>query len=98
MNVWKMLFRKIIPILAAVAIVAAAVYYIRMAVHLNEKEEQCLASIRNQLEKGTAPESIYLREFEELQSLVEYSLVARSEMLTIAARLKEKADEPLSQP
>ena len=92
----RILSRKLVLIYVAAACVAIGIYYIWITKEWRAKQEKCLASIRLQLEQGISPDSIYLREFEELQSLVEYSLVARSEMLTIAARLKEKEDEPLS--
>jgi hypothetical protein len=96
MKVRRIPLKKVVLILAAIAVVACGIYYIRVTKEMRAREEACIASIRHQLEQGGSPGSIFSREYGELQSLVEYSLVARSEMLTIAVRLKEKEEEPLS--
>jgi hypothetical protein len=88
--------KRIVLILGVAVIVAIGIYSIRVKNELRARNEKCLASIRDQLEQGMTPGGIYSREFEVLQTLVEYSLVARAEMLKIAAGLREKEDEPLS--
>ncbi len=96
MKVRKIRLRKLLLVIVAVALVVIGIFYFRVTKELRTRAEKCLASIRLQLEQGISPDSIYLREYEELQSLVEYSLVARAEMLKIAAGLKVKEDEPLN--
>ena len=75
---------------------AAAYYYIDINSSLKEKEEACFAELTFRLAKGTSPDSIFQKDFEDLQLLVEYSLVARSQMLEVVNRLRENKDKPLS--
>ena len=74
----------------------AAYYYIDITLNLKVKEEACFAELTLRLAEGTSPDLIFQKDFERLQILVEYSLVARSQMLEVANRLKENRDKPLS--
>ena len=81
----------------AILVVGYAGYtYIRIQISLQEKEEACIAHLTETLTSGLTPEEIFQRSYTRLQSLVEYSLVARSEMLKVAGRLRENTDKPLS--
>jgi hypothetical protein len=75
---------------------AAVYYYIAINLNLEEKEEACFAELTVKLANGASPDAIYQKDFEELQLLVEYSLVARSQMLEVSNRLRVNKDEPLS--
>ena len=75
---------------------SAIYYYIDITQNLKAKEEACFAELTTRLAEGTSPEAIFQKDFEGLQLLVEYSLVARSQMLEVSNRLRVNKDEPLS--
>ena len=75
---------------------AATYYYIDIRLNLKEKEEACFAGLTIRLADGASPDLIFQDDFENLQILVEHSLVARSQMLEVSSRLKEDKDVPLS--
>jgi hypothetical protein len=82
---------------ALVLILSAAVYYyIDINLNLAAKEEACFADLTLKLADGVSPDAVFQKDFEELQLLVEYSLVARSQMLEVSNRLRVNKDEPLS--
>lgn len=65
-----------------------------------EKNEEtrmfaCFEQIAETLDGGTDPDAVFQSQLADLQSLVERSLVARSEMLVVANRLSGEKDEPL---
>lgn len=87
----SVLARIIILILAS-----AIYYYIDITLDLKAKEEACFAELALKLDGSKTPEAIFQEDLEELQMLVEYSLVARSQMLEVSNRLRENKGEPLS--
>jgi hypothetical protein len=70
--------------------------YINISKDIQANELACFKEITQKLENGIDPELIFQEDFERLQLQVEYSLIARSQMLEIANRLRLNKDEPLS--
>ncbi|MFY0627740.1 MAG: hypothetical protein JXR07_15690 [Reichenbachiella sp.] len=88
--------RKIAFGLIIIILGYAAFTYFNITFNLKEKENSCLAVLKDKMKLGLSPDSIYREELDKLQYLVEYSLVARTQMLEVSSRLKKHADEPLS--
>ncbi|NNK83040.1 MAG: Poxvirus G6 [Flavobacteriaceae bacterium] len=86
---------KISYILIAVIILSGIYTYYRINKNQLERETLCFDELANKLERGITPQDIFNEDFEELQKLVEYSLVARTEMLEVASRLRVDKDQPL---
>ena len=63
--------------------------FIDIRVSLEENEEACFSQLAVTFSNGVDPEGIFRKDLEELQSLVEYSLVARSQMLKVYSRLRD---------
>ena len=84
---------------AAVVVLAIAVvgiYKMRLSMKDAERASACYAQLGEALESGVDPALIYQGRLSDLQTLVEMSLVARSEMLVVANRLRVDRDSPLS--
>ena len=80
-----------------ILIIAIAAYtYVDIAADLKEKEVACFEQLTLKLADGASVELIFQEDFEKLLLLVEYSLVARSQMLEVANRLRLNKVEPLS--
>lgn len=86
-----------IAALAIAILVTFSVYmYFKVNRTIEENENLCFDSIAEQLERGVTPIQIFQKDFEELQLLVEYSLIARSQMLEISNRLRVDGNSPIS--
>ena len=70
--------------------------YFNISTKQKQRVSTCLDQLALELENGASPDSIFQTEFDDLQLLVEYSLVARSQMLEVANRLRVDKDSPLS--
>ena len=70
--------------------------YIDIQMSLEENEEACFSELTVIFSNGVDPNRVFQKDFEELQTLVEYSLVARSQMLKVYGRLRDNRDKPLS--
>ena len=70
--------------------------YIDIQMSLDENEEACFSQLAVAFTNGVDPNTIFQKDFEDLQTLVEYSLVARSQMLKVYDRLRDNRDQPLS--
>jgi hypothetical protein len=68
----------------------------RLSMKDEERASACYAQLGETLESGVDPALIYQGRLNDLQTLVEMSLVARSEMLVVANRLRVDRDSPLS--
>lgn len=79
-----------------VILLIAIYYYIDIQSNLKEKEEACFVQLTQTLESGVDPQLLFIEDFNELQLLVELSLIARTEMLEVANRLRINKDKPLS--
>jgi hypothetical protein len=78
-------------------ILTLSVYtYFSISNKQTEREATCFEKLAVKLSDGASPDSIYQVDFGKLQLLVEYSLVARSEMLEVSNRLRENTDKPIS--
>ena len=82
--------------LVVVASIWSAYTYVRISGNLEEREAACFDTLARVLDAGAAPELVFQEDFENLLVLVEQSLVARSEMLEVANRLRLNTDMPLS--
>lgn len=82
--------------LIGILVFIAIYYYFGIKSNLKEKEEACFVQLTEKLKTGVDPKLIFQEDFNELQLLVEYSLVARTQMLEVANRLRINKDEPLS--
>jgi len=69
--------------------------YIDIRMSLKENEVACFSQLAATFSNGVDPDRIFLKDLEKLQSLVEYSLVARSQMLKVYSRLRDNRDKPL---
>lgn len=92
----KSRIKKISLGILALILAYAAYAFIDMATDLKEKETACFEQLTLKLVDGASADSIFQQDFEELQLLVEQSLVARSQMLEVASRLKNDKDGPLT--
>ena len=92
----KSTIKKLCIGLLLLVLLYSAYTYFSISTHQTEREVTCLENLANKLETGTNPYSIFQEEYEKLQLLVEYSLVARSQMLEVSSRLKSNKDAPLS--
>ena len=90
------LVRRIIAGALAVALVTGGISWIRLSINQAAREAACFDELAAVLESGADPEQLFKRRLAELQSLVERSLVARSEMLVVSNRLRIDRDSPLS--
>ncbi len=70
--------------------------YFRISINQNIRKTACFEDLVLKLENDIPPELIFQDDFDKLQLLVEYSLVARAEMLEVSTRLRLNKDEPLS--
>lgn len=70
--------------------------YYKITKRQTERETMCFAELLKKIENGFDPEQLFQNDFEKLQVLVEFSLVARSEMLAVSNRLRVNYDAPLS--
>ena len=77
-------------------IVSATYIYFSIKSKQQSREIVCFESLMTKLEDGVPPEFVFQEDFEKLQLLVEYSLVARSEMLEVSNRLRLNKDLPIS--
>ena len=82
--------------LVVVASVWSAYTYLRISDRVEEQQVACFDALADKLGSGVLPELLFQDDFENLQLLVEQSLVARAEMLEISNRLRLNTDEPLS--
>jgi hypothetical protein len=92
----KSLIKKLAFGLAILLVVVAVYTYIDIRADLKTKEEACFEQLIIKLDGSKPPEIIFQEDFEKLQLLVEYSLVARSQMLEVSNRLRVNKDEPIS--
>ena len=92
----KSSFKNITLSLLGIIVLVTIYYYFDINSNLKEKEEACFVQLTQKAENGVAPELLFQEDFDELQLLVEYSLVARTQMLEVANRLSINKDEPLS--
>ena len=77
-------------------VVSVGIYKMRLSIKDEERASACYAQLGETLESGVDPALIYQGRLNDLQTLVEMSLVARSEMLVVANRLRVDRDSPLS--
>ena len=83
----KKLSKKIFIIVLLVLAVLATYTYVNFGMHKSERELACFDALASKLDKGANPKDIANEDLDELQFLVEYSLVARMRMLEVAERL-----------
>lgn len=92
--------KRSVTITAAAVIVltvaSIGIYKMRLSMKDAERASACYAQLGETLESGVDPARIYQEKLSDLQTLVEQSLVARSEMLVVANRLRVDQDAPLS--
>lgn len=91
----KNLFKISAGLLAVIGIYAIFVYF-NIVDNQKERKNICIENLAIKLDDGITPDLIFRDDFEKIQQLVEYSLVARSEMLKISNRLRLNKDLPLS--
>ncbi|MDH3273758.1 MAG: YiiX/YebB-like N1pC/P60 family cysteine hydrolase [Gammaproteobacteria bacterium] len=82
--------------LVVVAGVWSAYTYWRISNRVEEQQIACFDALADKLSSGVSPELIFQEDMDNLQLLVEQSLVARAEMLEVSNRLRLNTDEPLS--
>ena len=92
----KRVIIRVVAAMLALAALASAVTYTYIASNIEEQELACFDALAEVLNTGADPEQVYATELERLQSLVEQSLVVRSQMLEIANRLRVNKDLPLA--
>ena len=82
--------------LVVVAGAWSAYSYWRISNKVEEQQVACFDALAERLSSGVSPQLIFRDDMDELQLLVEQSLVARTEMLEVSNRLRLNTDEPLS--
>ena len=92
--------KRSVTITAAAIIVltvaSIGIYKMRLSITDAERASACYEQLGEILESDVDPARIYQGKLNDLQTLVEQSLVARSEMLVVANRLRVDKDAPLS--
>lgn len=91
----KLNLRKIGIILGVSILILSAYTYVKIGINSSEREITCFNSLAEKLESGLLPKDIAEHDLARLQYLVEYSLVARSEMLGVSNRLRVTSDAPI---
>ncbi len=90
------LVRRILAGTLIVALVTGGFSWLRMSMNQAAREAACFDELTAVLASGVDPERLFEQRLADLQSLVERSLVARSEMLVVSNRLRVDPDRPLS--
>ncbi len=80
----------------AVAIAVGGFSWFQISRNQTERAAACYQAVGSILDADLNPDRVFQRQFDKLQSLVEKSLVARSQMLMVSNRLRVERDEPLS--
>lgn len=88
--------KRLSLVLLTLAILITAYTFFRISNNKQVREVACLNAIAQKLEGGADPEILFQAEFDELQLLVERSLVARSIALEISNRVAKDKDKPIS--
>ncbi len=78
------------------ALLVGGLAWLRISMNQDAREEACFNELAAVLQGGVDPDALFGQRLGELQSLVERSLVARSEMLVVSNRLRVDRDSPLS--
>lgn len=92
----KPLIKKVsIGLIVVLSIYSIYTYY-NISTQKVVRENQCFNKLTRILENGALPESVFQKAFDSLQLMVEYSLVARSEMLEVSNRLRVDRDSPMA--
>jgi hypothetical protein len=91
----KFTFKKLLLGLVVVILVAASIIYFNIRANKSEREMVCFDNLALKLENNIPPDSIFIEDYEKLQLLVEYSLIARSEMLEVSNRLRVDKEGPI---
>jgi len=91
----KQHIKKLALALVAIIIAASVYTYFKININQSKRETVCFEDLAIKLENGISPKEIFNEDFEELQLLVEYSLIARSQMLEVSNRLRINKNEPI---
>ena len=83
-------------VLVVALVAAVGIYKARLSMKDADRASVCYAQLGETLQGGVDPTLVYETRLGELQTLVELSLVARSEMLLVSNRLRVDQDAPLS--
>ncbi|OIQ41317.1 MAG: hypothetical protein BM563_01125 [Bacteroidetes bacterium MedPE-SWsnd-G1] len=87
---------KKIGIVGAISILIFTGYmYVKISINDSNRESTCFQLLANKIESGITPEEIAEADLSRLQYLVEYSLVARMQMLEVSNRLRVDKDAPI---
>ena len=89
-------FVTVIVVVAVVAAAGAGIYRVRVSLNDADRTSACYEQLAATLEPDVDANQIYQQKLGDLQTLVEQSLVARSEMLVVSNRLRVDKDAPLS--
>lgn len=92
----RRIIKKISFGLVLIIIVLSTYTYIQISINQDRRETACFEDLALKLDNDIPPELIFQNDFAKLQLLVEYSLVARAQMLEVSNRLRLNRDEPLS--
>jgi len=90
------LIKKVAVVILILVVAISAYYYFKISSNLTRKEDACFEALAQKFNAGTSPEVLFQQELENLQFLVEASLVARSQMLEVSGRLKQNREAPLA--
>ena len=89
-------FRKILLGAVSIIVLLAVVTYFNINVKQKKRDELCFNALAEKLDNGVSPDMIFKEDYENLQRLVEYSLVARTEMLEVFQKIQDDTDGPLA--
>ena len=92
----KSLIKKTVGSFVIILLAISGYTYFKISSHKSLRENECFEKIAIALDKTSSPELIFKKDFGSLQLLVEYSLVARAEMLEISNRIVIDKNEPLA--
>ena len=92
----KSTIKKLSLGLLIIVLGTTAFTYFKIKSNSKDRDLKCFDSLQVKLENGVPPDSIFQEDFDNLQMLVEYSLVARTTMLEVSNRLRLNKDLPLT--
>lgn len=92
----RIYFKRILLSLIVILVLVAGYTYLNINAKQKKRDEFCFNALAKKLDNKISPDMIFKEDYENLQLLVEYSLVARTEMLEVFQKIHADTDGPLA--